>query len=91
MEKFNKNMGDILEVNLALESYRDDTQAEYSDEEIKIEDDLQLLREQKNDLAEVEKIKRSEDILARLNKVLDKIDREKFIFYKDGGIEYKWV
>lgn len=84
-------MGDILEVNLALESYRDDTQAEYSDEEIKIEDDLQLLREQKNDLAEVEKIKRSEDILARLNKVLDKIDREKFIFYKDGGIEYKWV
>jgi hypothetical protein len=88
MEQYRKNMGDILEINLAIESYRDDTQTEYSDEEKKIEADLQLLREQRNDLTETEKAKRSEDILARLNKVLDEIGREKFIFHTDGEINY---
>ncbi|HOO67927.1 MAG TPA: hypothetical protein PLC53_00990 [Bacilli bacterium] len=88
MEKSMENMVDILEIQLALESYEDDTGAKMSEEEIKIEDDLQLLREQKDNLSEEEKIKRSEEILARLNKVLDKIGREKFIFYKDGGINY---
>ena len=91
MLKFDKNMVDILEINLALESYRDDTGTEYSAEEVKIEDDLQLLREQKNNLTEEEKIKRSEDILARLNKVLDQIGRDKFIFYDDGFIGYTYV
>ncbi len=91
MEKFKKNMVDILEINLALESYHDDTLSEYSEEEQKIEDDLQLLREQRNTLSEVENIKKSEDILARLNKVLDEIGREKFIFYNDGGMEYIYI
>lgn len=79
MLKFDKNMVDILEIQLVLESYRDDTQTEFSNEEGKMLDDLQSLREQRNNLAELEKIKRSEDILARLNKVLDKIGREKFM------------
>ncbi len=88
MEKFDKNMVDILEIQLALESYRDDTETAFSDEEKKALADLQLLREQRNDLTETEKAKQSEDILIRLNKVLDKIGREKFIFYEDGGINY---
>ncbi len=91
MEKFRKNMVDILEINLVLESYHDDTATEYGDEEVRTEDDLQLLREQKDNLSEAEKIKRSEDILARLNKVLDEIGREKFIFYDNGNIDYTYV
>ncbi len=88
MEKFDKNMVDILEIQLALESYRDDTLTEFTDEEGNILDELQLLREQRNDLPEEEKIKRSTDILFKLNKVLDKIGREKFIFYDSGEINY---
>ena len=81
-------MVDILEIQLALESYRDDTLTEFTDEEGKILDDLQLLREQRNNLPEEEKIKKSEDILVRLNNVLDEIGREKFIFYDSGEINY---
>ena len=88
MLKFDKNMVDILEIQLALESYRDDTLTEFTDEEGKILDDLQLLREQRNNLPEEEKIKKSEDILVRLNNVLDEIGREKFIFYDSGEINY---
>lgn len=88
MEQYRKNMGYILEINLALESYRDDTETEYSEEEKKIELDLQLLREKRDSLSEEEKASRSEAILNRFNKILDKIGREKFIFYEDGGINY---
>ncbi len=91
MEKFRKNMGYILEINLALESYHDDTATEYRREEIGVYDDLQFLEEQNNNLSEAEKIKRSEDILTRLNTLLDEIGREKFIFYNDGGMEYTYI
>lgn len=86
--QFDKNMVDILEINLALESYEDDTGEPMSEEELKVYADLRLLKEQKKDLSEEEKINISGNILFRLNKVLDKIGRDKFVFYDNGVINY---
>lgn len=90
MKEFDKNMAAILEIDLALEDYEDDTGKEYTKDEKKIFDDLKLLRKEKNTMEEQELIIRSKDILSKLNKLLDKIGREKFIFYNDGDINYKW-
>lgn len=89
MEEFNNNMADILDIQLALENYQDNT-----GEKIPLLNEtfleLKNLRQTKNDLSEGDLVKLSNEILMKLNKVLDVAGREKFIFYEDGGIGYKW-
>ena len=41
-------------------------------------------------LNDKDKISRSNAILNNFEKLLNIVGRDKFIFYEDGGIEYKW-
>ena len=44
----------------------------------------------KNKLDEDTKIKISLDILEQYEELLKIVGKEKFIFYEDGSVEYKW-
>ena len=89
LDDFKKNMGEVLDIQLALEGYQLNTAIEvpWISEAYKAIGDL---RRKRDDLTEEERIKESEDLLKKLHSVLDKIGKEKFIFYDDGGIGYKW-
>lgn len=89
MEEYDKNMSEILDIQLALENYQDNTGRKISLlNETFLE--LEKLRQTKNNLSEEDLVKSSTEILMKFNKVLDMIGREKFIFYDDDGIGYKW-
>lgn len=87
--KLEKNMSKILYYQLAFEDYSD-----YTGNEPKlyreINEKTQLLRNQKEQLDENTKIKMSLDILKQYDDLLKMVGKEKFIFYDDGSIEYKW-
>lgn len=87
--EFEKNMSKILYMQLAFEDYCDNTGNE-PELYIKINEKTKQLREQKNQLDENTKIKISLDILEQYEDLLNIVGKEKFIFYKDGSIEYKW-
>ncbi len=87
--KFEKNMSKILYLQLAFEDY-----SLHSGNEpelyIKINEETQQLREQKDQIDEKTKIEKSLDILNQYEELLKIVGKEKFIFYEDGSIEYKW-
>ena len=89
MEIFNKNMSKILDIQLALESYQDNT-GENTELVNEAFDKISILRANKNTFSTEELIKKSNELLLFLNEVLDVIGRKKFIFYNDGGIGYEW-
>ena len=79
----------ILYLQLAFEDYCDSIGNE-PELYIQINEKTKQLREQKNQLDENTKIKISLDILEQYEDLLNTVGKEKFIFYKDGSIEYKW-
>ena len=87
--EFEKNMSKILYLQLAFEDYCDSIGNEPKSY-IQINEKTKQLREQKNQLDENTKIKISLDILEQYEDLLNTVGKEKFIFYKDGSIEYKW-
>lgn len=82
-------MSKILDLDLAFESYEDDTH-DSNPLLDKICGDIKYLRQNKQELNEIEKIKLSQKILDNFEQLLDIVGRDKFYFYDDGGIEYKW-
>lgn len=86
---FDKNMSKILDLQLAFESYEDNTGEKMSLLE-QIYQDINNLRKRKNELDSKEKVETSNEILINFEKLLDAVGRDKFIFYDDGKIEYKW-
>ena len=86
---FEANMSKIFYLDLAFESYEDDihTSIPFLN---KICNDINYLRKNKELLKDNEKLKMSQNILSDFNQLLDMVGREKFYFYDDGVIEYKW-
>lgn len=88
---FNDNMSEILDLQLAFEGYVDNTNANLPllEQIYKEISDLRKDRD-KGILNDKDKISRSNAILNNFEKLLNIVGRDKFIFYEDGGIEYKW-
>ena len=89
LNEFDQNMCEVLEIQLALESYQDNTgnHIELIDEAFF---EIANLRKIKLELTESEKFKKSQELLVKLHRVLDQIGKEKFVFYDDGDIGYEW-
>ena len=89
LSEFDKNMSKILSRSLAVESYTDNT-LEYTSFMEEIDTDIRELRKIKDSLNEEDKVIRTNKVLEKFEKLFDKVGREKFIFYEDGNVEYKW-
>jgi hypothetical protein len=89
MKEFDNNMSKVLDIQLALENYQDNT-GENTDLINKAFSEISILRKSENELSEEERLNSSKNLLIKLNKLLDEIGREKFIFYDDGDIDYIW-
>lgn len=87
--KFKQHLAQILEIQLALENYADDTQnnAFYSNESFALLSDL---RKNKQVWEEEKLLSTADKILAEFNKILENLGKENFIFYNDGTIEYNY-
>lgn len=90
MGAIENNLTRILKISLALESYQDNV-GENNDIIDKAFDIIGSLRERREFLTKKEQLEETNKVLAKLNEVLDIVGREKFIFYDDGDINYKWV
>ena len=88
-EEFEKNMSRILYLQLAFEDYCDHSGNE-PELYVQINEKTQQLREKKDQIDEKEKIKISLDILKQYEDLLNIVGKEKFIFYEDKSVEYKW-
>ena len=84
-----KNERLLFKLDLALESYVDDTSNTFLllKEATK---QLNEYRKEKNNLDLNQQLKTSKQLLKKYNDVLDIIGKDKFIFYEDGDIEYIW-
>ena len=82
-----KNLRLLFKLDLAFESYEDDTKKNVSllNEATA---DLNNFRKMKNNMNIDEQYKSSEKILEKYYKVLDIVGRDNFIFYDDGDINY---
>lgn len=79
----------LFKLDLALESYEDDTKNVIPLlKETTIE--LNKFRKLRDQMKPDDQIKTMEILLEKYNKVLDIIGRENFIFYDDGDINYIW-
>lgn len=89
IDNLKKNMSKIMDLSLAFENYCDNTGSnlDFLNEIYKKASDL---RNKKDLLGEEEQIKISNEIINDFEKLLDTVGRDKFIFYDDGSIEYKW-
>ena len=88
---FNENMSEILDLQLAFEGYVDNTNANLPLLE-QIYQEISDLRKDRDRgiLNDKDKISRSNAILNNFEKLLNIVGRDKFIFYEDGKVEYKW-
>ena len=87
--QYRKNVRKYMQIWFALENYADYT----NDESIFKEDVYRLTGEfnkDRDNLSEGDVIKRSSLLIEKFNELLDKIGREKFIFYDDDGVEFNW-
>ena len=89
MKEFNENMSKVLDIQLALENYQDNT-GQNTNLINEAFGAIATLRQKKTEMVEEERLMASIELLNKLNNVLDVIGREKFIFYEDGGIGYEW-
>ncbi len=88
-ELLRKNFRLLFKLDLAFESYEDDTGDNIPLlKETTIE--LNNFRKEKKDMPIDQQMKLSEKILKKYNQVLDLVGRDNFIFYEDGDINYKW-
>ena len=89
MDLMNEYSRRLFKLDLALESYEDDTKNVIPLlKETTIE--LNKFRKFKDQMKPDDQIKTMEILLEKYNKVLDIIGRENFIFYDDGDINYIW-
>lgn len=88
-KELKKNLTTLLTMQLALESYLDDTKR---NEKIIAETNRELgeFRNNRATSSIEEQIKESNLIIDKYNQVLDLIGRDNFIFYPDGDINYIW-
>lgn len=88
-KELKKNLTTLLTMQLALESYLDDTKR---NEKIIAETNRELgeFRNNRATSSIEEQIKESNLIIDKYNQVLDLIGRDSFIFYPDGDINYIW-
>ena len=84
-----KNSRLIFKLDLALESYEDDTN---NDVPLLKEAIVELneFRKNKANMSIDEQYKTSEKILQKYNRVIDLVGRDNFIFYDDGDVNYIW-
>lgn len=83
------NLRQLLRLQLALESYEDDTG---ENPQLLKEANLELkkFRETKQNLSSEEQINITEKIIEKYNQIIDIIGKDKFVFYNDGDINYIW-
>ena len=83
------NKRQLLRLQLALESYEDDTGENL---QLLKEANLELkkFRETKQNLSGEEQINITEKIIEKYNQIIDIIGKDKFVFYDDGDINYIW-
>ena len=88
---FNENMSKILNLQLVFEGYVDNTNANLPLLE-QIYQEISDLRKDRDRgiLNDKDKISRSNAILNNFEKLLNIVGKDKFIFYEDGKVEYKW-
>ena len=88
---FNDNMSEILDLQLAFEGYVDNTNANLPLLE-QIYQEISDLRKDRDRgmLNDKDKISRSNAILNNFEKLFNIVGKDKFIFYEDGKVEYKW-
>lgn len=84
-----KNMRQLLRLQLALESYEDDNN-ENNLLLIETNKDLGKFRKEINNLNVEEQISISTKIINNYEEVLNIVGRDNFIFYEDGDINYIW-
>ncbi len=89
MDKLEKNLSKILDMQLAIEDYELNTKIEHDEVNLAF-DTLNNFRRTRKSMNKREEIIESEKVLNSLNNALDVIGRDKFIFYDDGDINYKW-
>jgi len=89
--RFNENMSKILNLQLVFEDYEDNTGIKQP-LLYQIYGDIHNLRQDRdnNNLSDEDKILRSNAILNNFEELFDIVGKDKFIFYEDGGIGYKW-
>ena len=86
---FDNNMKRLFKLQLAFESYEDNTGQDL-DEITEIYDAIDDLRRKRETLAIDEKIYISNKILKKCDDLIKKLGKDKFIIYKDGCVEYNW-
>ncbi len=79
----------IFRISLALEDYQDHTNKnnDLINEAFELVNYFNTI---KDDLSKEEKLKKSNELLLKLDYVFNIIGKEKFIFYNDGDVNYKW-
>jgi 8-oxo-dGTP pyrophosphatase MutT (NUDIX family) len=80
----------ILKFQLAFEDYGDDT-GDTPKLLLEIYAEIKKFNNQLNGIKIDDAIKESKIILNKFGNLLDLVGREKFIFYKDGDINYIWT
>ncbi len=88
-EKLKYNLKMILKLDLAFESYEDNTKCNIP--ELKqMSLDVNKFRKERNKMTIYEQLDATNYLLLKFNKLLDLVGREKFIFYEDGDVNYIW-
>lgn len=83
------NKRQLLRLQLALESYEDDTGEKLQSlNETNLE--LKNFRGTKQNLSSEEQINITDKIIEKYNQIIDIIGKDKFVFYDDGDINYLW-
>ena len=81
------NKRQLLRLQLALESYEDDTGEKLQSlNETNLE--LKNFRGTKQNLSSEEQINITDKIIEKYNQIIDIIGKDKFVFYEDGDINY---
>ena len=83
------NKRQLLRLQLALESYEDDTGENL---QLLNETNLELkrFREIKENISREEQINITDKIIEKYNQIINMIGIDKFVFYDDGDINYIW-
>lgn len=89
MNELKKKLSKIFYIQIALENY-DDNIGNNNKTIENIYNEINGFRRIRQTLSEKEQLKLINDLLVKLNKILDEIGREKFTFYDDGSVQYIW-
>lgn len=89
LTQLENNLRQLLRLQLALESYEDDTGEKL---QLLNETNLELknFRKNKENISSEEQINITEKIIEKYNQIIDIIGKDKFVFYDDGDINYIW-